>query len=195
MATRYISLSPKRIFNPSLSHLKCCVDAARRNANLIRQLLTSNQVAYLASVEYHFPFNAAIILELGRLLPSTNIPEDEADIKLFDDYLQQAQEKGNESAADCRNMVITFNSTVTRLLLDAQMHQSPNSSIIPLAAVDDAIRNTLDESEMSIFRRDILLSGAQMMSSNGMPLDVGNLGEGQATAYEELFSWFSDSLC
>jgi len=171
------------------------VDAARRNASLIRQLLTSNQVAYLASVEYHFPFNAAIVLELGRLLPSTTVPEDEADIKLFEDYLQQAEEKGNESAADCRNMVMAFDSTVNRLLLDARMHQSPNSSTIPLAVVDEALRNTLDESEMSIFRRDILFSGAQMMSSNGMPLDVGNLGEGQVAAYEELFSWFSDSLC
>jgi hypothetical protein len=192
---RYISLSQKRPFNPSLSHLNCCVDAARRNANLIRQLLTSNQVAYLASVEYHFPFNAAIVLALGRLLPSTNIPEDETDIKLFNEYLQLAQDKGNESAADCRSMVIAFNSTVTRLLLDAQMLPTTSSSILPLTAADESIRDTLDESEMSIFRRDMLLSGAQMMSSNGMPLDVGNLGEGQAAAYEELFSWFSDSLC
>ncbi len=192
---RYISLSPKRLFNPSVSHLKYCVDAARRNANLVRQLLTSNQVAYLASVEYHFPFNAAIVLELGRLLPSTNVPEDEDDIKLFDEYLQQAQEKGNESAADCRNMVIAFTATVTRLLLDAQMHQTMTSSIVDLPAADEAIRSALDESEMSIFRRDILLSGAQVMSSDGMPLDIGNLGEGQAAAYEELFSWFSDSLC
>jgi hypothetical protein len=192
---RYISLKQKRQFNPSLYHLKCCVDAARRNANLIRQLLTSNQVAYLASVEYHFPFNAAIVLELGRLLPSTNIPEDETDIKLFDEYLQQAQEKGNESAEDCRNMIIAFNSTVTRLLLDAQMHPTTSSSIEYLTAEDESIRDTLDESEMSIFRRDMLFSGAQVMSSTGMPLDVGNLGEEQAAAYEELFSWFSDSLC
>jgi len=192
---RYISLRQKRSFNPSLSHLKCCVDAARRNSNLIRQLLTSNQVAYLASVEYHFPFNAAIVLELGRLLPSTNLPEDETYIKLFDEYLQQAQEKGNESAADCRNMIISFNSTVTRLLLDAQMHPTASSFVVPLTSEDESIRDTLDESEMSIFRRDMLVSGAQMMSSDGMPLDVGSLGEGQAAAYEELFSWFSDSLC
>jgi hypothetical protein len=188
-------LRQKRPFNPSLSHLKCCVDAARRNANLIRQLLASNQVAYLASVEYHFPFNAAIVLELGRLLPSTSHPGDETDIKLFDDYLQQAQEKGNESAADCRNMIIAFNSTATRLLLDAQMHRTTSSSIVPLTVADESIRDTLDGSDMSIFRRDMLLSGVQVMSSNGMPLDVGSLGEGQAAAYEELFSWFSDSLC
>jgi hypothetical protein len=171
------------------------MDAARRNANLIRQLMTNNLVAYLASVEYHFPFNAAIVLELGRLLPSTNLLEDETDIKLFDEYLQQAQEKGNESAADCRNMVIAFSSTVTRLLLDAQIHPTASSFAVPLNTEDESVRDTLDESEMSIFRRDMLVSGAQMMSSNGMPLDVGNLGEGQAAAYEELFSWFSDSLC
>jgi hypothetical protein len=171
------------------------MDAARHNANLIRQLSTRNQVAYLASVEYHFPFNAAIVLCLGRLLPSTNMPGDEADIELFEDYLQQAQEKGNESAADCRNMVIAFNSTVSRLIFDAQTKEKMTSPPIPPAPADKAVRDMLDESGMNVFGRDFLLSGARMMSSDGLTLDVGNLVEGQAAAYEELFSWFSDSLC
>jgi hypothetical protein len=75
------------------------------------------------------------------------------------------------------------------------MHETVSSFAVPLNPKSESIRDTLDESEMSIFRRDMLVSGARMMSSNGMPLDVGNLGEGQAAAYEKFFSWFSDSLC
>jgi hypothetical protein len=171
------------------------VDAARRNTNLVRQLLSSNQMAYLASVEYHFPFTAAIVLQLARLLPSTDVLEDDVDIKLLVDYLQQAGDKGNESAADCRNMVIAFGGTVTRLLRDAQLQQTKTSPAVPLIMANNSMSDALDISETSIFRRNMFLSGAQMMSSNGMPLDVGSLGEGQAAAYEELFSWFSDSLC
>jgi hypothetical protein len=151
-------------------------------------------MAYLASVEYHFPFTAAIVLQLARLLPSSDVPEDDVDIKLLLDYLQQAGDKGSESAADCRNMVVAFGATVTRLLHDAQLQQR-NPSSVPVMVGNSAVGDALDMSESSIFRRDMFLSGAQMMSSNGMPLDIGSLGEGQAAAYEELLSWFSDSLC
>lgn len=136
------------------------VGAARRNTNLIRQLLSSNQMAYLASVEYHFPFTAAIVLQLARLLPSSDVPEGDIDFKLLVDCLQQAGDKGNESAADCWNMVIAFGATVTRLLHNTQLQQTRSSSAVPLIATNNSMSDALDVSETNILRGDMFLSGA-----------------------------------
>lgn len=184
VAVKYISRGQKRHSSPSLSHIKCCADAARSITSLTRRLLSSNQAAFLASVEYHFPFTAAIVLELARLLPTVHHLDDGDNIRLLVDYLQQSGDKGNESAADCRNMVIEFGAIVTRLLLDDQMQQVRSSP----ASLTATIANS---PQMNPFGRDFSPSGPQMMLSNGMPLDVGLLGQGQAAAYEELFSWFS----
>lgn len=124
------------------------------------------------------------MLELARLLPTVHHLDDGDNIRLLIDYLQQSGDKGNESAADCRNMVLEFGAIVTRLLLDDQMQQVRGSPGGLSAALGSS-------PQINPFERDFSPSSPQMMLSNGMPFDVGLLGQGQAAAYEQLFSWFS----
>lgn len=188
MAIKYILPGQKRQTNPSLSHLKYCVDAARSITCITRQLLSTNQAALLAAIEYHFPFTAVIVLELARLLPAITLPEDDDSIKLLNNYLRQAGERGNDSARDCLNMATNFGVIVTRLLVDDQMRQVRSAAIGPLGEARGSLQ---DGAQTNVFGSENILSSAQMILSNGMPLDVGILGQGQAAAYEELFSWFS----
>ncbi len=114
--------------------------------------------------DYHFPFNAAIVLELASLLHEGQEYVDSINVLM--NYLQKAGDQGNESAADCVRIVTDFGHVVARL--KSQSIKSPGSRLMALSSGPGA--GILD---------DTAAKGAQ---------------EEQSTTFEELLSWFTEGL-
>jgi hypothetical protein len=115
-------------------------------------------------LDCHFPFNAAIVLQLASLLDDGH---DHADsISILVSYLQKAGEQGNESAADCARIVRDFGDVIARLKL-----QSKKSQALTLMSLQAG-------------------SGADVLNNVAAQ---GNQEEQSAT-FEELLSWFTEGL-
>ena len=144
------------------SHVEACASAAVEMAKLAQNLLLTNQSAVM--FDYHFPFNAAIVLELASLLREGQEYVDS--INLLMNYLQKAGEAGNESAADCVRIVTDFGDVVARL--KSQAITSPGWSLMELPV------------------------GSSGGVSNNSATQGTN--EEQSATFEELLSWFTDGL-
>lgn len=124
---------------PSISYsaqAKACTEAARQNCHLNRQLLQSNQAAVFATLDYHYAFTAAIVLQLGRLVPETNEDDDSEKIGSLSGFLTKIGDRGNESAKDCARMVLELGAVVSRLLSSQAVQEV---AMTP----SDGIRNNL----------------------------------------------------
>lgn len=155
--------------------------------------MVGNQAAVLAPVDYHFPYSAAIVLELARLLPDISPREDEDDISFLVMYLQQSGDKGNESARDCGNMVLEFGAVVTRLLHDRK-RPSTSSAREKTTSPNAMAESPFEGNYATTFAGDVFTPGTQAMARTVGSLDTPRLPEGQGNPYDQLFSWFSDSL-
>jgi hypothetical protein len=92
-----------------------CIDAARRNAELISGLMESRHAAMMLTLRYHYAFSAAVVLELALLLPQHARTDD---LRLIEILLQDLQNPGqteNESSLDCAKMVTELYPVVERL--------------------------------------------------------------------------------
>jgi hypothetical protein len=144
------------------SHVEACASAAVEIAKLAQNLLLTNQSAVM--FDYHFPFNAAIVLELASLLHEGQEYVDSINVLM--NYLQKAGELGNESAADCVRIVTDFGDVVARL--KSQSIKSPGSRLMALPAGPGiGILN------------DTAAQGVQ---------------EEQSATFEELLSWFTEGV-
>ncbi|KAL2218432.1 hypothetical protein M432DRAFT_368508 [Thermoascus aurantiacus ATCC 26904] len=97
------------------SLIATCIDAARRNADLIRGLAESRPAVMMLTLPFHYSFNAALVLELSLLLPQHARIDD---IRLIESLLYDLKESGrndNEAAKDCAKMVAEFYAIVARL--------------------------------------------------------------------------------
>jgi hypothetical protein len=115
-------------------------------------------------LDCHFPFSAAIVLQLASLLHDDQHHADS--INVLVSYLQKAGEHGNESAADCSRIVKEFGGVVARL--QSQANHSQTSTLMELHAVHDQTGQTSNETYA--------------------------LQEEQSATYEELLSWFTEGL-
>ncbi|KAL2014342.1 hypothetical protein VTN00DRAFT_1867 [Thermoascus crustaceus] len=92
-----------------------CIDAARRNAYLIRGLAESRPAVMMLTLPFHYSFNAVLVLGLALLLPYHARMDD---IRLIESLLYDLKESGrnnNEAAKDCAKIVAEFYAIVARL--------------------------------------------------------------------------------
>jgi hypothetical protein len=144
------------------SHIEACTNAAREITKLTQHLLLTNQSAIL--VDYHFAFNAAIVLELASLLDNGQEVADS--IIVLAQYLQKAGQQGNESAADCARIVSEFGDVVARLKSQTTNGQTSTSMALGVGSVGGNTNNT----------------------------EALETQEEQSATYDELFSWFTENL-
>jgi hypothetical protein len=144
------------------SHVEACASAAIEIAKLAQHLLLTNQSAVM--FDYHFPFNAAIVLELVSLLHEGQ--DHMESINVLMNYLQKAGELGNESAADCVRIVTDFGDVVARL--KSQSVKSPGSRLMELPAGP----------------------GVGLLNYTA----TQGTQDGQSATFEELLSWFTEGL-
>lgn len=142
--------------------MESCAAAALEITKLIQQLLLTNQTAVL--FDYHFPFSAAIVLELASLL--NDGPEHADSINVLVGYLQTAGEQGNESAADCARIVREFGDVVARLKEQSMKSQNEMRGEVHPGSVGYIVNN---------------VEGQETQ-------------EEQSATYEELLSWFTEGL-
>jgi hypothetical protein len=115
-------------------------------------------------IDYHFAFSAAIVLELASLLD--NGQGDADSIIVLAQYLQKAGQQGNESAADCARIVSEFGGVVARLKSQTTNGRTSTSMELGMGSVGGSMNNT----------------------------EALEAQEEQSATYDELFSWFTESL-
>jgi hypothetical protein len=189
VATKYISLKKNRPPSSYSSHAKSCADAARQNSLLSRQLLESNQAAAFSTLDYHYAFTAAIVLQLVRLVPDTNVVDDSDKISSLSEYLCKSGDKGNESARDCARMVMELGAVVTRLLANQKTQMITNGASSNVAT-NNAIGQA-PERMPYLPGQGLLLQAGEDLSNSFLVSDVPP--RNQSETYHQLFSWFQDT--
>ena len=164
------------------------MEAARQNSLLSRQLLESNQAAAFSTLDYHYAFTSAIVLQLSRLVPDTNIVDDSDKISSLSDYLCKAGDKGNESARDCARMVMELGAVVERLLANQNIQNTNGTS----AGTNPAM-GQVPERMAYLTGQGLLLNPGENLSSSISFLDLDVLPQNQSEAYQQVFSWFQDT--
>ena len=190
MATKYIPLKKNRPPNSYFSQAKACAEAARQNYLLNRQLLESNQAAALSILDYHYAFTSAIVLQLARLVPDTNMMDDSEKISSLWNYLDKSGDKGNESARDCARMVTEFGAVVERLLTNQEIRMTNGMS--SNVEMDTAV-GQISERMAYLSGQGILSTSDGSVSSGADFLDM-DLPVNQSEAYQQVFSWFQDTI-
>jgi hypothetical protein len=161
VAAKYLPTYPRRQ-NCNTSHIEACIAAAVEIAKLIQQLLLTKQTAVL--FDYHFPFNAAIVLQINSLLDGQ--VEHTNSINTMVSYLQKAGQQGNESAADCARIVKEFGDVVARLKSQSQRSCNGIRAESHTRSLGSIVNN---------------IEGQETQDE-------------QAATYEELLSWFTEGL-
>lgn len=148
----------------------------------------------LLSMNYHYSFNAAIVLLLSRLLGLSGIEEDFDDVDFLSEHLDGMARsgRGNESAFDCRRMVIEFKAVVMKLrgltrsttMTGENLLLTPSNSISSLAQEPTTSQNI----ERSAFQAQGQMEAAQVDSSQ----TSSRVEQGEA--YQDLVSYLKDDL-
>lgn len=194
VAALYIPPGQHRSYSNYLSYLTCCADAARRNAQLTRQLVAANQASIFSTLDYHYAFNAAIVLQLSRLVPEVVSPTDEGDANFLQSYLYETGGRGNESAGDCARMIMEFGSVLSRLLgSPSAVHQSQHAVVMTKSSEPSG--DTVNQ----------ISSQPQLMNipqQETQPGENGNIGPllpdwnfditGSGSMAVDMFAWFQD---
>jgi hypothetical protein len=190
VATKYISLTKNRPPISYFSLAKSCVEAARQNSVLTQQLLASDQAAVFSTLDYHYAFTAAIVLQLARLVPGTNVMEDSERITILTDYLCKIGDKGNESARDCARMVMELGAVVSRLT-NHEIQTGANET--SLRAITNSAIAQIPERITYLPGHDLSLTAREELTSSASFLDLGVLRPNESEVYQELFSWFENT--
>lgn len=134
VAERFINHSWNLENYSQISHIRQCIDAARRNLRLGRWMRDLTQTRKLLSSTLHNIFNAAIILLLYRLLVDTLDEGDAMDV-LFVIECYDAEARGhNNYAKDCASVLRDLTSLIQQLRnrnlenlsLDSSSSPTPN---------------------------------------------------------------------
>ena len=169
---------------------KSCVEAARHNSLLSRQLLASDQAAVFSTLDYHYAFTAAIVLQLARLVPGTNVMDDSERITTLTDYLCKIGDKGNESARDCARMVMELGAVVSRLTNHKTQTSANETS---LSAITNSAIAQIPESIAYLPGQDLSMTAGEELTSSASFPDLGILRQNDSEVYQELFSWFENT--
>ncbi|KAH8815977.1 fungal-specific transcription factor domain-containing protein [Xylogone sp. PMI_703] len=190
VATKYIAVENDRSPDLYSVEAKYCTEAARQNSILNRQLLTSNQTTVFATLDYHYAFTAAIILQLTRLISYTGITGDSDITRSLEDYLHRVGDGGNESAKDCYRMVVQLGAVVSRLLSSEKMQITASERLTDPST--DRLATSIQERSIyppiqgrPTYTEDV--RGIAPSVSSNIPL------QDQPTVYQELFSWFEEA--
>lgn len=186
VAAKYLPSQQHRQRKPNAKHIKSCAEAARDITHLTRKLILTNQAAVLANVDYHFAFSAAVVLELVSLVPGQEINNDDEAIAFLAEYLQKAGESGNESAADCAQIVRDFKAIATTLRWQTVENQSnvTSTSNEDASGIETSTRTT---------NQKLIRQGSQGAEDFSFHTEGSNFFERQEATYDELFSWFIES--
>ena len=191
VATKYLPLEKNRPPTSYSSQANLCVEAARQNALLSRQLLESNQAAVFSTLDYHYVFTAAIVLQLAKLVPDTNLMDDPERVRSLTDYLSKLGDEGNESARDCARMVMELGAVVSRLLTSQKIQTAANENAP--GAIPNIATVGIPERMAHLQGPDLLLNAGEELTDNTSFLDLDVLRQNESEIYQELFSWFEDT--
>lgn len=168
-------------FEPPDQHLlKICIEAARQNVQLTNrlcQIVTSGDSAF-GMIDYHNAFNAAIILELGRLYRHNESPfDDTPQIGHVLNALQRAGQDGNEFARDCSIVLADFRQLSEKLAQEISRRIA--TTAFPPQTRSDRITTN---SPAGLF-------DVPAASTMGLPLDDSISGFSLERVMEEFTNW------
>jgi hypothetical protein len=184
--------------------LDLCADAARRNVHLWNRLLTFGRSARLSVSSVHYLFNAALTLQLYRLLADKDAQGDYDAIGFVISVLDVDDGSNRAYAKDCAQVLADFSSIMNRLgSIDLSKTASrggdlrgngqglPSHSAIVLSPSNEASSTSYAESyrhsQVSPGSAHGDLDATQSTGSTGSPFD--------RRAYNELLSWLeTDNL-
>jgi hypothetical protein len=179
----------------SNKHISTCISAARRNVHLVRSLVSSQRAAMLLSLNYHYSFNAAIVLLLSRLLGISGIEEDFDDVDFLCEHLDGMARagRGNESAYDCRRMVIEFKAVVLKLrgLTRSTTMTGENLLLAPATSISSQVQDPIFTSHNvggSSFPPPVQIDAVRSAPVHNDPRVE------QGEAYQDLVSYLKDDL-
>ena len=118
MADRFTDRSFELEKHPRITHIRQCVDAARRNMQLGKMIRSMDVSQKLLTSTLHNIFNAATILLLNLLLFDRfdeSHDRDEADVWFAIECFRAEARPNNNYAIDCASVLKDLNSLVTRL--------------------------------------------------------------------------------
>lgn len=192
VAAKYIPSAKNRPPTSYYMQVKACVEAARRNSQLCRLLSESNQAATHCTLDYHYAFTAAIVLQLARLVPDTYDAGDSDLVQYLSEYLCTIGDKGNESARDCASMVMELGAVVSRLISNGRVLRLGNEALSQ-AGIGDAVGGA-PETMGYMQGQDVLLNSGDNLPVHDSVLGLGPLQENEPAMYQELVSWFKDAI-
>jgi hypothetical protein len=143
-------------------------------------------------LDYHYAFTAAIVLQLGRLIPDIYHVDDAEVIRSLTQYLCTAGDEGNESARDCAKMVIELGAIVSRLDSNGRSQTTVNET-----SSSDITNSTIappPESMVYVQGQDLLFNSGEDLPGEGSFLGLRSLQQNESEVYQELFSWFQDAI-
>jgi hypothetical protein len=97
------------------SELDLCASAARRNIRLWHRLLNLQHPARLSVSSVHYLFNAALALQLYRLLAGNEAEDDFDSINVVISVLDVDEGSNKAYAKDCAQVLADFSSLMNRL--------------------------------------------------------------------------------
>lgn len=174
-------------FEPPDQHLlKICTEAARENVQLTNRLfeiVTSGDSAF-GMIDYHNAFNAAIILELGRLYRHNESPfDDTPQIGHVLDALQRAGQDGNEFARDCSIVLADFRQLSEKLAQEISRRTATTTTTTTTTCPPQT------QSDQIPSNSPVGLFDVPAASTMGLPLDDSTLGFSLERVMEEFTNW------
>ena len=174
-------------FEPPDQHLlKICTEAARENVQLTNRLfeiVTSGDSAF-GMIDYHNAFNAAIILELGRLYRHNESPfDDTPQIGHVLDALQRAGQDGNEFARDCSIVLADFRQLSEKLAQEISRRTATTTTTTTTTCPPQT------QSDQIPSNSPVGLFDVPAASTMGLPLDDPNSGFSLERVMEEFTNW------
>jgi hypothetical protein len=179
-----------RQFNMLHRHeLDECAVAARQNIHLCRQTLQLRQPTTLSVSYIHYSFNAALSLELHRILVNEEVAADREQVAFVASILD-AEEGGNRDySKDCAKVLVELVSIIDRF-------RSPNFQIPDLASDEHAGRTAVQQvfsrNEMGTLEAwNALSSDAPTTKALERTLNGTShpLPHERESAYTQLLSW------
>ncbi|OCT54463.1 fungal specific transcription factor domain-containing protein [Cladophialophora carrionii] len=184
------------------SELDLCADAARRNVHLWNTLLSLQRPARLSVSSVHYLFNAALALQLYRLLADNDAQGDYDAISFVISVLGVDEGSNRAYAKDCAQVLADFGSLMNRLGsvdlsktasrggdLRANGQGLPSHSAIVLSSSNGASSTSYAES----YRHSQVSPGSTHGDIDATRLNASTTYDRRA--YSELLSWLeTDNL-
>ncbi|KAJ5469356.1 hypothetical protein N7539_008974 [Penicillium diatomitis] len=118
VAQSFVNSDEKTLANEALIHQ--CSAAAERNTQLFCQLLEANTADAMcaSTIDYHHAFNAALILDLARLLNPNGMTalQSKVQVQFTITMLEKASQRGSAYTEDCSSVLTNLHRFIEELL-------------------------------------------------------------------------------